>query len=74
MEPDEIDLSGSGLNEEQQQAVREYMRAMALMGAATEGLVAAGLDAGEALKAIPNEDGSGSAFDALPPMLRMMLA
>ncbi len=69
----ELVLSGE-LTLEQEQAVRDYVAAMNVMGEATMRLAEVGLDAGTALKAIPGEKEGETAFDALPPMLRMMLA
>jgi hypothetical protein len=57
----------------QQNAVNAFMLAMQQIGEAMEALEAAGLSPADALRSIPGESEGTTAFDSLPPAMRMML-
>ncbi len=58
---------------EQAAAIAAFVVAMGAMGEAIAGLDAVGLDAVSALRAIPGETEGSTAFDSLPPALRLLL-
>ncbi len=67
-------MGATELTDEQRRAVETFVSAMGRMGEAISELEAAGLDAATALRAIPGETEGTTAYDSLPPILRMMLA
>lgn len=61
------------LSDEQKAIVVQLVEAMQSMAVAFEALDAVGLDLPTALRSIPGPDGNGSAYDAMPLTMRLML-
>lgn len=61
------------LTEEQTAVVLQLVGAMQTMAEAFEALEREGLDLPTALRSIPGPDGEGTAYDAMPLSMRLML-